>query len=99
MARSRVVFPQPLGPRRVKKSPSPITRETSSTALSGPKHFVIPVSSTRMDLFRQDDLLPLLEDLLLQRVGLHGIEALEERDLLQGGKTLRVPRIKPGSPR
>jgi hypothetical protein len=40
--RSVVVFPQPLGPRREKNSPSRMSRETSRTAATLPKLLLTP---------------------------------------------------------
>src|SRR5438067_870674 len=40
--RSVVVFPHPLGPSSEKNSPSPISSETSSTALTAPKRLLTP---------------------------------------------------------
>ena len=47
--RSKVVLPQPDGPRREKNSPFLMENETSSTAVSAPKRFVT-WSNTRNSL-------------------------------------------------
>src|SRR5690606_7520783 len=47
--RSRVVLPQPLGPRREKISPFPTEKEAPDTATKSPKRFVT-FSKTRKSL-------------------------------------------------
>src|SRR5512137_2963849 len=99
MTLKSVVFPQPLGPRRVKKSPSSITRLTPSTARSAPKTLLIPFRTTFMPgLLRKDDLLPLFQDVLFLRRGLNGVEGFQHRDALEGGKPLDGCRIGPCRP-
>src|SRR5262249_5888066 len=46
MRRSVVVLPEPEGPRRVKNSPRPTTRSTSSTATTPPYALRMPSAST-----------------------------------------------------
>src|SRR3972149_4691466 len=46
ITRRQVVFPAPLGPRSPKSSPFSMLKETSSTALTGPKDLAIWDSST-----------------------------------------------------
>src|SRR3990172_755980 len=44
--RSKVVLPQPEGPKRTRNSPSLVDRSTPSTAQTSPKHFFRPWTST-----------------------------------------------------
>src|ERR1700751_4991529 len=46
MSRSRVVFPDPDGPRRVKNSPARTARSTPATASTSPYFFRRPVTRT-----------------------------------------------------
>src|SRR5690606_3840794 len=50
--RSRVVLPQPLGPRREKTSPLLSSRETSSTTVVGPNRLVTCCSSMNAPMSR-----------------------------------------------
>src|SRR5918994_7816360 len=51
VTRRVVVFPQPLGPSRVKNSPSVISRSIESTAVSSPKRFVTDSRTTQLRPF------------------------------------------------
>ena len=56
--RTVVVFPAPLGPRKPKTSPRPISKETSSNATRSPKRFV---------RWRTDSALPGLPPVIVDR--------------------------------
>src|SRR5215813_6644383 len=66
--RSKVVFPQPLGPSRTRYSPSLVARSTPSTAIESPKRFLTSRVSTIANL-NQLLLLPLRPDFLALRLG------------------------------
>src|SRR3990170_4934709 len=63
--RRRVVFPQPLGPRKQTNSPSPTESETLLRATTSPNFLAIPSSSTaggRGTTLLRVPLLPLSQD-------------------------------------
>src|SRR5579862_42047 len=61
ITRSVVVLPEPDGPRRVKNSPAPTCRCTSSTAVTPPNRFRIPSTPTSAAKAAFQDVEPLLE--------------------------------------